>query len=448
MERQTSIHIRRLFLFTVFILCFFICDMTAEAAFQSIGITNNEQKFIDIFVGDTGTILPQNIEDTSIERYEYSLDEYQNVLILDANGSFSAIGPGTATVYITGFTLNGELVYSSQITFTVQYDMNQVTLMKDNLQGYLIPTYFENKAYYDSYASFEVGVNSPFRIDTDDYHGSFILGCNSSNPNFTVDAYISNNVLYIDAYSEIGGSTILTLTLNGKTFLININLSKIGISNQSYLLIKKNKKRLRITGYSGPVTWTSTNPKIASVSSNGVIKGKKIGNTMIIAKVGDNYLGCAVSVTTAKIKKVVTRATYIGTHWKYSQEKRTQSGYYDCSALVWKAYKQYGKINFGSPNYPSVALSEAKWCKAHGRMLKGGLTSKKVARLQVNPGDLLFKSTNMKKKYQDIYHVEMFTGYYCNSVDTNGIVHFSITWASRGSTYGWEEGSLLGRPLK
>ena len=76
------------------------------------------------------------------------------------------------------------------------------------------------------------------------------------------------------------------------------------------------------------------------------------------------------------------------------------------------------------------------------------MTYKKVQKMKVNPGDLLFKSSNMKKKYQDIYHVEMFTGYYCNEVSQDGVPYFGITWAARGSYYSWQEGSLLGRPLK
>ena len=81
-------------------------------------------------------------------------------------------------------------------------------------------------------------------------------------------------------------------------------------------------------------------------------------------------------------------------------------------------------------------------------MLKGGMTYKKVSRMKLNPGDLLFKSTDMKKKYKDIYHVEMFTGYFCHYVEADGTACFSPIWAARGTFYSWEEGSLLGRPMK
>ena len=68
--------------------------------------------------------------------------------------------------------------------------------------------------------------------------------------------------------------------------------------------------------------------------------------------------------------------------------------------------------------------------------------------MQANPGDLLFKSTNMKKKYKDIYHVEMFTGYFCSSVSNDGTPYFSAMWAARGTGYNFEEGALFARPTK
>ena len=137
----------------------------------------------------------------------------------------------------------------------------------------------------------------------------------------------------------------------------------------------------------------------------------------------------------------------MGKNWTYSQAKRTLNGYYDCSALVWKAYKMHAKTTFGSPSYPSVALNEAKWCKANGRMVKGGFSVKNLNQMKVNPGDLLFKSTNPKKPYDDIYHVEMFTGYICMGY-YDGVPVIGTLWAARGVNYAYPDGQLLGRPVK
>ena len=56
--------------------------------------------------------------------------------------------------------------------------------------------------------------------------------------------------------------------------------------------------------------------------------------------------GCAVSVVSASRKKAVNTAIHIAKTCTYSQPKRMQSKYYDCSSLVWKSYHKNG-VNFG-----------------------------------------------------------------------------------------------------
>ncbi|MBP3235100.1 MAG: Ig-like domain-containing protein [Eubacterium sp.] len=324
-------------------------------------------------------------------------------------------------------------------------DMSKVSLETNSVTSYLMPTYYyRSKPYYNA-DSVYIPIISEYNfdyIDRDDFSYT------SSNKKLELNVSIYDNKVAIYQYGNKTGKSTITINLYGKEFVINYTSKKVGISDQQYLLIKGKKKKLKVTGYAGKIVWKSSNPKIATVNSKGVVKGKKYGNVIITAKIGDKFLGCAVSVTNKKLKNVTKRATYMGTHWKYSQEKRNQKGYYDCSALVWKAYKEKARINFGSTSWPSTADYEAFWCRDHKRMVKGGLTYKKIKKMTVNPGDLLFKSTSMKKKYKDIYHVEMFTGYFCHSVNSDGTANYSPTWAARGTGYMWEEGSLLGRPMK
>lgn len=414
--------------------------------------------------------------------FVYNASSDSSVLSFDTQThQFQALGPGTASISIQAFEpedpWNLYPVFTATITFSISVDMTNVTLTQNSLTAYLSPmyTYGKKKPYYsNSTAEFQIGINSSyvFNPDTDysynnsDYYDPYYNYYYPSTPNTSdlfsysytesdkvqINITLAKNVLYISAYptkTNVKTTTsVITLTLSGKTFTIPLTLSPLTISDQSLLLVKGKKKALKVTGTTEAIQWTSTNPKIATVNSKGVIKGKKIGNCVIIGKIGNAYVGCAVSVTTAQLKKVATYANYMGTHWTYSQAKRTQTGYYDCSALVWKAYKKYSRVNFGSTGYPGVALSEAKWCNARHKMLKGGYRYKKIRKMQYNPGDLVFKSTNMKKKYADIYHVEMITGYYCYGVSSTGSPYIDLTWGARGTGYGAEEGSLLGRPMK
>lgn len=237
--------------------------------------------------------------------------------------------------------------------------------------------------------------------------------------------------------------------MGGKEFQVQADLQPVKRFVNSYLLAKGKTKKLSLSGYSGKITWSSTNPKVASVSRSGVVKGKTIGNVVITAKLEDQRIGCAVSVTTEALKKVCAKGTYIYENWKYSQPKRAQNGYYDCSALVWKAYHPYTKINFGT-TYVGCTATEAPWCRDKGKLMKGGFSTKKMQKMQMYPGDIVFKSSDPKHPYTTTTHVEMFTGYACTGYDYNGKPIVIDKWAARDPGYGYsfEEGSLWARPAK
>lgn len=325
-------------------------------------------------------------------------------------------------------------------------DMTNVTLQKTSVTGYLVPTYTYGKTVYYGSADFDIAVNSPAVLD--ESMPEIYLTCKSSSKYVRASASLSNNILHLKVYADKKRSAKLTVNIAGKNFKIKVSLKPVKISANSLLLPTGKTKKLKISGCSKGIKWSSSNKKIATVSKKGVVKGKKIGNVVITAKIGGKPIGCAVSVTTDALKRVCERATYIGNNWTYSQALRTRPGYYDCSALVWKAYSECAGFTFGNPNYPGTSATESAWCRDNGRMIKGGYTYKKARKMQLNPGDIVFKSTNLNDPYHTTYHVEMFTGYVCIGYDTKGKPIINSLWASRGSYYDVAEGSLLARPLK
>ena len=89
-------------------------------------------------------------------------------------------------------------------------------------------------------------------------------------------------------------------------FLVAICMSAImqTKSNAAEIEISKTKKtlfvgaeyNLKISGTNKKITWTSSNKKVATVSSKGRIKAKKKGSTEITANVGKQKLKCAIRV--------------------------------------------------------------------------------------------------------------------------------------------------------
>lgn len=458
----------RYIMFAVICLgCMFVTGEQAKAENQTVTVKANEEKEVELKVGGTGCIVPDTstVQETQENWYDdylyetaqppvrftfefadWSWNPDDHCMTLDENGNFAATAPGTETVEITGYDSYGTASFYATVYFTIRLDMSHVTLAKKSLKGYLFAAY--NYGDYVCYnnVNFEIPVNSSVVLDENMEGIDF--SCESSNTDVSAYASLQNNTLYLEMYAQEKCSTVLTINIGGKSFQVSVKLQPVQLSCTTYLLEKGHTKQLKLKGYSGKITWSSTNSKVASVSRSGLVKGKQIGNVVITAKVGDQRIGCAVSVTTSALKKVCARATYIGKNWTYSQPKRAQNGYYDCSSLVWKAYRQYTNISFGSSSYPGTSATEAAWCRDNKKLIKGGYSYKKVQKMQLNPGDIVIKSENLKKPYSTTYHVEMFTGYICVGYDSNGKPIVESIWASRGIGYGAEEGSLLARPTK
>jgi hypothetical protein len=68
------------------------------------------------------------------------------------------------------------------------------------------------------------------------------------------------------------------------------------LNKKSITVNVKKTYTLKLTGASGKVKWSSSNKKIATVSSKGVVKGVKKGSCKITAKAGKKSYTCKVTV--------------------------------------------------------------------------------------------------------------------------------------------------------
>ena len=314
-------------------------------------IQNGEYAEMTMTVGKQGTFtydltgLTDPMDGSAVTTLQVTSISTSNseVLQMNADGSFTAVAPGEATVSIQGTYGTYNMYFSGRCDVTVVVDMTNVTLEKNSVKG-----------IYSGYVNFETSVvlsedNSNFSVQ-------------SSNAGVDVNCTLEENRIKLSFYNY--GKTTLTLTINGKEFKLEVNIQNVTISKQGMVQAKGRKVQLKIKGTSEKPVWSSSNPKVAKVTKNGHVSCKKKGNAVITASFGEAKVGCAVSVVSAKKVKTIRFAKMIGTKWKYSQPKRMQKGYYDCSSLVWKAYCKMGKKIGG--NYALVAADLSKWCKAHG----------------------------------------------------------------------------------
>lgn len=405
-----------------------------EAAAKDILVITQSWNTVDVMAGDTGILRPQteDLKDfwgqpVQITSWVFTSND-PSVVSVDGNGFYQALQIGSGEVFIRGYSSSGMLMFSATITIQVSVDMSGVALEKSSLTGYLCgeSQFSENIQILSSYVLNEE--NSEFTYS-------------STNPDMSVGCSLKDNMLIIESGSE--GKTVLSVTINGKVFEVSVTITRLEISKRSYVGSKGKTLRLRIKGTGEKVVWSS-NSKAAKVNGSGTVRLRRNGNAVITANVAGHKLGCAISVISPKLLKVVKRAKYIGENWTYSQPKRMKKGYYDCSSLVWRTYGQIGK-KFGMANYAPVAADLAKWCKKHGKVLTRSYTRQHIQKMKFRPGDLMFETGQDNGRYKGIYHVEMFVGYAVADFDETGKPVLNELWAARPEGY-YGGGYLMERP--
>lgn len=418
------------------VLTVFAYGKTADAATTDASVWNFVyDTSVSVNVGDNGTLRPvtENLVDSAglpLAVSSWSYDVYDtSVIQVDANGSYQAVGIGETTVNVRGYDEYYHLVFSASAYFTVNVNMSNVTLETDKVKGYVCG--------YEAYST-QIKLLDPDGV-------SAVLtevSCLLSNTNMSVYCELQNNLLTMEIYGT--GNTTATINIAGKTFTVNISVSSLEINKRSYVTSKGKKTKLKIKGTSDKPVWSSSNKKVAKVSSDGTVRFRKKGNAVITADFNGKKVGCAVSVISPKLMKVVKRAKKMGSTWKYSQAKRMQKGYYDCSSLVWRSYALMGK-KFGASNWAPVAADLAKWCKKNGKVLTKSYTRDHIQKMKFRPGDLMFETGKNNGRYKGIYHVEMFVGYAVAYYDASGKPVLNELWAARPEGY-YGGGHLIERP--
>lgn len=77
---------------------------------------------------------------------------------------------------------------------------------------------------------------------------------------------------------------------------IEVQAATVKLNKKSVTINRYQTTTLRITGTKSKVTWSSSNKKVATVTSKGVVKGVKKGRATITAKVNKKTYKCTVTV--------------------------------------------------------------------------------------------------------------------------------------------------------
>lgn len=99
-----------------------------------------------------------------------------------------------------------------------------------------------------------------------------------------------------------GKVTITATASSGKKATFKITVTNASISKTSKTVNVGQSYTIKINDYSGKVSWSTSNKKVATVSSKGVVKGVASGSAVITAKLGSGAIfTCKIKVTKASI---------------------------------------------------------------------------------------------------------------------------------------------------
>lgn len=158
---------------------------------------------------------------------------------------------------------------------------------------------------------------------------------------------------------------------------------------------RKHVEAFLADGNTNTVTVTTSGTTVHNLTYKDYIDKKtlnedqeKMLTDMMDPELWDEYYSAAAGEAVAQLA-----LTKIGC--KYDQNKRMQEGYYDCSSLVYRLYKEVGI------ELPTVADTQGEYCFKNAMLINKD---------QLKPGDLIFYSYEENGCFRNISHVAIYVG--------------------------------------
>lgn len=229
---------------------------------------------------------------------------------------------------------------------------------------------------------------------------------------------------------ESKGKETIKVLIDGRIVEILAVVSDPAYDDYKFTMYKGLKKNFKLSGLNktySTVTYSTSDTGVATVTKAGKVTAKKVGTTKITAKADGKKITVWIEISTKNGYQAAMKGIAISkTKTHYSQAKRMDKGYYDCSSLVSRIYRQYG-VYFGvKSGWSPVAADIGKWCSNNNKVI----AKKGVADTKLVPGDLIFYSFTKNGRYKNISHVEIYAG---NGMDVsasssnNKVIHYGYS---------------------
>ncbi len=212
------------------------------------------------------TIVPSN---ATVQDVTWSTSD-KKVATVDSKGVVTAVGSGKCTITVT--SVNKGRTATCEITVKKKTEVSGITLSKTSVAIYKTHTYTLKATVNPSNATYKnvkwtssdskiVKVDSKGKITALKAGTAYITVASTDNPMVKTTC----KVKVIVATTSISLSTNSTTVYKGYTKTLKVTMSPSDATNKK-------------------VTWTSSDKKVATVDSKGVVKGVKTGTAYITCK--------------------------------------------------------------------------------------------------------------------------------------------------------------------
>ncbi len=107
------------------------------------------------------------------------------------------------------------------------------------------------------------------------------------------------------------GSAVVTARNGSKKYTAKITVSEYRIDREASRVMVGNRLKLRLVGWSGERTWSSSDESVATVSSDGIVRGIREGTVKITAICGKKRSSFSLTVTKLNVPFDESKVAYV-----------------------------------------------------------------------------------------------------------------------------------------
>ncbi len=245
----------------------------------------------EIEVGETKRLTVSYDPNASVANFDFTSSN-PDVISVDSEGNVTALAKGSATITVKPGSTSGVAPMASK-------NGDTIVIIADGIET---PNYI---TVTESSITIGTGETRQLAVESD-----------TGNDNFTYQS-LNEEVATVSEDGAIYGVSVGTAEIkisaaNGVSTTVTVNVtnveaSNIVISEASGTTIKKGNT-LDLTAEIWPknatetkITWTSSNPNVATVNENGTVKAVAIGQTTITAVVGTQSNSIVIKVAAEEV---------------------------------------------------------------------------------------------------------------------------------------------------